>query len=228
MMQTLDFGNVTNASHEGEGDFEDPLKEAYGFSYKDKSDLWDMATGEYFRPGCVIAAHIFQYRWRRYLSTFSGLTNIHDVRNGLFLYMPVEWAFNRAKLFIQVNKTGALTFRLLDQGLRDVKLADKASELVRMEGERERAPVGRGVTHQTTFGDLDGQDVHFPPNSKMRPSKRLLALHAYATWLTFTGLNPDSQVAAPVYNFNVSEDGLGSTADAFNIIDEWKKNLSAL
>ena len=111
VMQTLDFENVTNASHAQDGDFREPLKEVYGFSDNEKkSDLWDMATGEYFCPGCVIAAHIFQYRWQRFLPILSSFTDIHDVHNGLLLYKPVEWAFDQAKLCIQVNKTGAMTF----------------------------------------------------------------------------------------------------------------------
>jgi hypothetical protein len=179
----------------------------------------------------VIASHIFQHRWRLtlpFLSQILDIKDVNDVRNGLFLYKPVEWAFDRAKIFIEMNETvtGSMLFRLLDQDLRDVKLADKASEL-RMEGKRERPPVGREASLQTTFGDLDGQNLHFPPNSDMRPSKRLLAIHAYAAWIKFMDSCPFAKVAAPLYK-NDLEDGLGSIADAFSSIvdeidsDKWK------
>jgi hypothetical protein len=224
VMQTLDFENVTNASHAQEGDLRGPLKQVYGLPEDNKSDLFDMATGESFRPGCVIAAHIFQYRWQRFLPTLSTFTDINDLYNGLFLYKPVKWAFDRAKLCIQTTKTGAMTFHLLDQGLCDVKLTDKAATL-RKVAKHERPFVGREITLQTTFGDLNGQDVQFPPGSKMRPSRQLLALHAYAAWLTFTSLNPNSQVTPPGYS--VSEDE--STGDALNyIIEEWTKKLNTL
>jgi hypothetical protein len=36
---------------------------------------------------------------------------------------------------------------------------------------------------QTTFGDLDGQLLQFPPDVMLRPSKWLLGLHAVAAWL---------------------------------------------
>jgi hypothetical protein len=226
MMQTLDFEKVTNASasdiREG-SNFKDSLKEAYGFSPSDKrGDLWDMATGEHLRHGCVIAAHIFQYRWRKFLPILSSFKDIHDVQNGLLLYKPVEWAFDRAKIFIEVNDADKMTFRLLDQSLRNVKLADKASEL-RKEAKIERSPVGAEVTLQKTFGDLDGKDVQFPPNSEKRPSRRLLALHAYAAWLAYTSFNPDSEAAAPIYN--ISEDE--ATKHTLNhIISEWRKTFT--
>lgn len=226
MMQTLDFEKVTNASasdtREG-SNFKDSLKEAYGFSPSDKKgNLWDMATGEYLRHGCVIAAHIFQYRWRKFLPILSSFKDINDVQNGLLLYKPVEWAFDRAKIFIEVNDTDKMTFRLLDQSLRNIKLTDKASEL-RKEAKFERSLVGNEVTLLKTFGDLDGQEVRFPPNSEKRPSRRLLALHAYAAWLAFTSLNPSSQAAAPVYN--VSEDE-ATKHTLHHIIAEWQKTFT--
>lgn len=225
MMQTLNFDNVTNVSNNSAREsFKTPLKAAYGFfDSSTRSDLWDMSTGQCLRHGCVIAAHIFQYRWRLFLSILSDFKDINDARNGLLLYKPVEWAFDRAKIFIEVTKTGAMTFRLLDQSLRNVKLTDKAMEL-RKEGKQERPLSGSEVNLQETFGDLDGRSLQFPPDSNMRPSKRLLALHAHAAWLTFTSLNPKSEVKAPSYNESDDE----RTAHSLNhIINEWKKSLQS-
>jgi len=224
LMQALDFENVTNASHARDSGFKDRLKSEYGLPESSKSGMFDMATGKCFHPGCVITAHIFQYRWRRFLPILSSFADINDTSNGLLLYKPVEWAFDRAKLCIEINNMDTMAFHLLDQGIRDVKLTDQATTL-RKGAKHERELVGIEIDLQTKFGDLDGQKVQFPPDSTMRPSRRLLALHAYAAWLTFKSLNPDSPTRPPGYS--VSEDE--AMGDALNhIIDEWKQKLSAL
>lgn len=77
----------------------------------------------------------------------------------------VECAFDRAQVCIDVQcgeGQDLFTFRLLDKSLRNEKLTVCAS----------------GLSFETTFGDLDGQPLHWPPAPHFRPSCRLLALHA--------------------------------------------------
>lgn len=154
--------------------------------------LLDMATGVILPHNVVIAAHIYQRRWHKYLSSFSTTTGINDARNGLLLYKPVEWAFDRAKLFVEIID-GAMTFRLIDQELENIKLVDKAIEL-RAHNARPGACSREEAALKTTFGDLDGAVLSFPPNCTMRPSKRMLLMHAYASWIhvngTTGGLSP--------------------------------------
>jgi hypothetical protein len=101
-------------------------------------DIFDMVTGKRLPHQIVIAAHIFQHKWRNNLSKYTSLTNIDDVRNGLLLYKPVEWAFNRAKICVEVNSREEMTFYLLDQDLRDVKLVAKACDLRDISGPGDR------------------------------------------------------------------------------------------
>jgi hypothetical protein len=222
VMQILDFENVTAASGSRDGTapgFKSLLKREYG--QPEWGDLFDMATGEHLRHSSVVAAHIFQYRWRKFLSLLSSLKGIDDACNGLLLYKPVEWAFDRAKLCIEVNSAGRMTFRLLDQDLRDIKLACKARSL-RIAAKRDGELVGRENNLQTTFGDLDRRDVRFPTGSAMRPSKRLLALHAYAAWLTAQTRTPGSDIPAPECDALDDE----KTGQAFKFfIDEWVKGV---
>lgn len=229
-MQILDFDAVTVASKAQDSEtvenFKTVLKKAYGQSGNDGT-LFDMATGVQLPHSTVVAAHIFQRRWHKYLSSLSEFTNIDDARNGLFLYKPVEWAFDRAKLCIEL-KDGNMTFRLLDPGLKDIKLTDMASEL-RVKGKREGTPRGAEVSLQTTFGDLDGRKPYFPAESKIWPSKRLLCLHAYASWLFASGGKPDSMIIPP-FNEVVDHDddvsGDKVTKEALrDIVDQWRARL---
>lgn len=143
--------------------------------------LFDMATGMNLRHGSVICAHIFQYRWQGKLSTLSSFQNINHVRNGLLLYKPVEDAFDRARLCIEVNGQ-SMRFRLLDETLRTTKLYDRAIVL-RKAAKIKVPPTQVEMELTTTFGDLDGREVCFPEGCSNRPSKRLLALHARAALL---------------------------------------------
>jgi hypothetical protein len=191
----LNFGTVTGASQgrshdQGSKNFKEALKQKYGI-IQTKKTLLDMVTGTRLPHSIVIASHIFQYRWRMHLATFSTITDINDARNGLLLYKPVEWAFDRAKLCIEV-KGGDMVFRLLDRGLENVKLTDKSPGFK----EITRTPEIEAAEAQLvmTFGDLDGAKVQIPTDSEMRPSKRLLTLHAYASWLH---AGPGSSIPPP-------------------------------
>jgi hypothetical protein len=143
-----------------------------------ENDLFDMASGKKLRHGSIIAAHIFQFKWRGSLSLFTSLTDINDVRNALLLYKPVEDAFDTARLCID---TGGQTmrFRLLDETLRTTKLADRAVTL-RKAAKRETPQTPAEMALEDTFGDLDGRELFFPQECSNRPSKRLLALHGRA------------------------------------------------
>ena len=124
---TLSFENVTAQSGEV-ANFKDTLKEAYNQPMAYDKGLLDMATGAVLPHNIMIATHIFQHCWQKYLSSFSTMTGIDNICNGLLLYKPVEWAFNRTKLFVEIID-GVMTFRLIDQELENIKLVDKAIKL---------------------------------------------------------------------------------------------------
>ena len=104
LFQVLDFDDVTVASQDEDRvamKFEHTLKREY--SLEEDDCLFDMATGKYLHHTTVVAAHIYQYRWRKFFKWFSSLRNVDDPHNGLLLCRPVQWAFERAKLYINVN-----------------------------------------------------------------------------------------------------------------------------
>jgi hypothetical protein len=129
--------------------------------------------------------------------SYTQLDNINDPCNGLLLYKPVEWAFDRAKLCVEI-KDGCMRFLLLDQSLKNMKLTDKAKNLQSNCNNHGNGLIPGEEKIQTTFGDLDRRPLYFPPGSRMRPSTRLLALHAHAAWLETC--RSGSKILPPIYN----------------------------
>jgi hypothetical protein len=203
--------------------FQDVVKREY--NQFDQDDLFDMATGETFLHERVAITHIFQSRWRKFLPLFTSSANIDDVHNGLMLYKPVAWAFNRGKLCIQVDRVGRMSFHLFDDDLRDISLASKARSLQIAPRPTDEVVGELDLTFgelDFTFGDLDGKEVQFPVGSTMRPSKRLLALHAYAAWLKAWSLHPDIQFPTPRHIFFDDEaNGTNGPALGFSI-EQWR------
>ena len=77
----------------------------------------------------------------------------------------MELALDRALLCVLI--TGSkLRFQLFCQELEDTKLVDQAVELQRL-SQRSGALTQEEANIQTTFGDLDGKPVVFPPGSTM-------------------------------------------------------------
>jgi hypothetical protein len=201
----LNFEDATIAS-QSRADMQPTFKRLLKREYYPLEDrtLFDMATGICLPQSIVIASHIFQYKWRNELSRFTSLADINDSRNGLLLYKPVEWAFDRAKLCVEVKSNDEMTFCLLDQDLRNIVLADKACEL-RDEAGRGNKRLPEEMDLLTTFGDLDGQPLNFPEGIVMRPSKRMLGLHAvFAQWTAQDRL-PQHRIRDVVYNTSEDE-----------------------
>lgn len=161
------------------------------------------------------------------MPSFSSIEDIDDPENGLLLYKPVQWAFDRAALCIEI-KEGDFTFRLLDSRLRPIKLSDKADELRRLrksngDGEEGEEDDDADANLSMTFGDLDGTEVSFPPGCPMRPSKRLLSLHAYAAWLYADAIAPNSKILPPNYDMSiVSEDELTQNNFLREFVSQWR------
>ena len=77
----------------------------------------------------IVAAHVFQRTWDLCASTSFEDSDIDNVRNGLLLYKPVEWAMDRGKIYVGVDPMGSMRFHLLDQALQETKLRDHAFAL---------------------------------------------------------------------------------------------------
>ena len=228
--EALNFDDVkTQASGSQESvttvEFKILLKRAYGQS-ENYDPLFDMATGRYLLHSTVKASHIFQRQWKKVLSHFSELEDINHPCNGLLLYGPVEWAFDHAQLCVEI-RDGCMSFLLLDKKLAKIKLTNKAIEL-QLKNKRPATLNQQEEGIQTTFGDLDGQAVFFPPSSQMRPSKRLLALHAYSSWVQASRSEPSSQIPYPIYDLSADGDLSGdeqTTVTLNTTINLWKSNV---
>jgi hypothetical protein len=148
--------------------------------------------------------------------------DIDDLRNGLLLYKPVEKAFDAAKLCIEVNPEGKMTFHLFDEDLRDLELADYACRLRKQANCGDRRLEAEEDLH-ITFGDLDGQEVYFPNGVEMRPSKRLLAVHAVAAHWVAKDMALDHQITD--VQFDTSDDESVEMAIKNISILKWRENL---
>lgn len=213
MAEFLNFDDATAASHRrGDSLFQFKTLLEAEYQQPDQGGLFDMATGHYLPSDLVVASHIFLQKWHNRILRYTAFRDINDVRNGLLLYKPVEWAFNRAKMCIEVDDIGRMTFRLLDYDLYEVKLADKDNEL-----RSERHP-DRELNIQMTFGDLDKQEVRFPEHATIRPSQQLLGIHAIAAWVEAQSNMPNSEVTIPECNALDTE----TTTPSFNrLIQAW-------
>jgi hypothetical protein len=180
-----------------------------------------MATGECLPHSIVVASHIFQHKWRGELSRFTSLENINDPRNGLLLYKPVEWAFDRAKICVEVKSQTEMTFRLLDQDLHGIKLVNKACELRAGKG-RGNQPLPEESGIQMTFGDLDRQPLKFPEEVQFRPSKRLLGLHALVSRWTAQRY---THHRIPSVSYDTSDDARAKTALQHLKVMAWRDSV---
>ena len=183
-------------------------------------NLFDMATGTSLPHCSVVASHIFQHKWQKELSEFTSITDIDDPCNGLLLYKPVEWAFDRAKICVEVKSGNRMTFRLLDEDLRKTLLADKACRL------RDERGGGNNRTKEEenllmTFGDLDKQPLKFPEGTVMRPSKRLLGLHTVAARKAAQVREPLRRIEEVAYDTSDDE----TTKNAITIL-QWRKEVA--
>ena len=225
LKEALKFESTSTTS-QGQKNMQNTFKSSLMDSYDQPDDglIFDMATGRRLPYTLVVAAHIFQHKWQDRLPQLMLLKNIDDMCNGLLLYKPVEKAFNAAKLCIEVNPEGKMTFRLFDDDFRDLELTEYACQL------RKQANCGDWRLKEEedlhiTFGDLDGQEVHFPDGVEMRPSKRLLAIHAVAAhWIAQDKARALGHQISDV-RFDTSDDESANVAIKNISILKWRENL---
>ena len=87
------------------------------------------ASSNFYLPN-VVAGHIFKHQWAPAIKGMFKIDDINDSKNCLFMYRPVEWAFDTSRLCIEVTQQDRFTWRLLDERLRRVHLSAKAKELL--------------------------------------------------------------------------------------------------
>ena len=84
----------------------------------------------------VVAAHVFKHEWSTLAKACLDIDDVDDIRNGLLLYRPLEWAFDTGRLMF-VAESGAFVLRLLDPAIREVSLHAKAAQLWRKHAEQQ-------------------------------------------------------------------------------------------
>jgi hypothetical protein len=75
-----------------------------------------------------------------------------------------------------------------------------------------------------TFGELDGQPLKFPENVVMRPSKRLLGLHALSAQWTAQDQAPHREIRGVAYD--VSNDPITEEAMKYLSILTWRRSVN--
>jgi hypothetical protein len=119
----------------------------------------------------VIGAHIFKHAWAAHSESVLAFDDINDPRNGLFMYKPLEWAFDTSRMVILWDAAaGAFVARILDRSICDGLLDEKAKDLL---SDRYRPAVNIGAMR---FGDVDGRQLALPPG--FSPFRRCIMFHA--------------------------------------------------
>lgn len=144
-----------------------------------------MVLGLELSKSNVTGAHIFKYEWREFSSEIMGFDDIDDVRNGLLLYKPLEWAFDTSRMVILWDVVAqSFVTHILDKDILDVYLYKKAQELLdpkRPASSQSRPARSAYVpaafeTAAAQFRDIDKQAINLP--SGHIPFRRCLMFHA--------------------------------------------------
>lgn len=137
--------------------------------------------GHFYAPApVVIASHLVKHEWASFgvHQTMFGFDDIDTVRNGLLLFKPFEWAFDRSKICFVPDELDNLVMHILDPSLREVKLTEALSSscgprFVEWASDQE---VQQAVGDKT-FGDFEGHWLVCCQG--FQPFKRVLCFHAH-------------------------------------------------
>ncbi len=132
----------------------------------------------------VIGAHVFKHEWAYLAKDVLDIDDVDDVRNGLLLYRPLEWAFDTGRL-VFVLDAGALVLRVLDPAIRELSLHAKAAQLLCKAPEQQAAELAtleskwRLPEARSTFGALHETRARLLPPAGVSPWRRCLCFHAH-------------------------------------------------
>ena len=122
----------------------------------------------------VIAAHLIKRSWDYLSRELADVDDVDDVRNGLLLYKPLEWAYDTSRLtFVWDGDRNSFVAHVLDPNILNVLLVDKAKTEL-----KERYTTGDDpVLDRVTFKDVHGTALVLPP--AFSPWRRCLCFHAH-------------------------------------------------
>jgi hypothetical protein len=121
----------------------------------------------------ITGSHLLKREWAPYSMLLAGIDDVNNMRNGLLLYKPLEWAFDTSRLtFIWDAKRKKLVAHILDESIMDVALSSKAWELLKQRYRRDqRLLQGR------RFRDVHGVALKLPTG--FMPWRRALCFQAH-------------------------------------------------
>jgi hypothetical protein len=164
----------------GRGDqhrFKSEIVSYYDLAHpNDKGLLYDCSTGLFVGKDLLVAAHLWKNEWKGHWDSFWGdiKSNSSDPRNGMIWNRAVESAYDNGRITVYEDE-GTLKWHVWDPSLQKIKIA---ADLMGFPDDKIKA---KNFFGDITFGDLEGQSLHFP-NDK-RPFRRCLCLHAKLTKL---------------------------------------------
>lgn len=165
-------GKVTRKTDLGAQLFSRSVKSDYG-ALEGTSKCWCLLTNAVLPSSTVIGSHLFKLEWSEYVHLL-GFDNINDVKNGLPLWKPIQWAFDTSRLCFTFDKNSdKFIAKITDPSILMKKLVDIGRDKM---GTDWRSPPS--LVQNLTFQDIDNRALEFDPKRPMRPYKRVLNFHA--------------------------------------------------
>ena len=164
-------GNITRKTDLGAQLFSRSVKTQYGAV--EVSDCWCLLTNAALPSSTVISLHLFKWEWSEYVHLL-GFEDINDVKNGLPLWKPLEWAFDTSRLCFTFDKTSdKFIAKVMDPSILTEKLVDSGWE--KMGTDWKRPPY---ALQNLTFQDFDNSALEFDPGRPLPLYKRVLNFQA--------------------------------------------------
>ncbi|KAA6426318.1 MAG: hypothetical protein FRX49_03429 [Trebouxia sp. A1-2] len=164
-------GKVTRKTDPEAQLFSRSIKAQYGALQGSK--CWCLLTNAVLPSSTVIGSHLFKWEWSEY-SHLLGFENINDVKNGLPLWKPLEWAFDTSRLCFTFDKNSEkFIAKIMDSSILTKKLVDIGQEKMGSDWKSPPYPL-----QKLTFQDIDNRPLEFEPGRPLRPYKRVLNFQA--------------------------------------------------
>ncbi|KAL3149181.1 hypothetical protein ABBQ32_002012 [Trebouxia sp. C0010 RCD-2024] len=153
--------------------FSRSVKTEYGALQGNK--CWCLLTNAVLPSSTVIGFHLFKWEWSEYVHLL-GFEDINDVKTGLPLWKPIEWAFDtsRPRLCFTSDKTfDKFIAKVMHPSVLTKKLVDIGQEQMGTDWKWPPFPLTN-----PTFQDVDSRALEFDPGRPLRPYKRVLNFQA--------------------------------------------------
>jgi len=164
-------GKITRKTDPGAQLFCRHVKTRYGALQGSK--CWCLLTNAALPSSTVIGSHLFKWEWSEHVHLL-GFEDVNDVRNGLPLWKPLEWAFDTSRLCFTFDKNSEkFIAKIMDPSILTKKLVDIGQEKMGSDWKSPPYPL-----QKLTFQDIDNRPLEFEPGRPLRPYKRVLNFQA--------------------------------------------------